>query len=240
MAKPVVTLDRPIFLGFSILELSKMHMYSFHYKHMAAKYGRNALLVFSDTDSFIYWIRTDDLYKDLAEDEGYDFSNYPRDHPLYSTKHKKQPGYMKDESAGAILENFVGLRSKMYSIHHEQQHTDKDAQKAKGIKRATIRTIKHEDYIDCLFQMKQMQHSFHAIRSQHHQLYTVKQKKQSLSCYDDKRYLLNCSIHSLPYGHKALKRKCEENETGVKYQKCKECSKWRRKQTVRSVEGALL
>ncbi len=225
MAKPVITLDRPIYLGFSILDLAKLRMYTFHYKYMANKYGDRVRLLFSDTDSFIYWIQTRDLYKDLAQDDKYDFSNYPKNHLLYSTKHAKKPGLMKDESAGAILQDFVGLRSKMYSLQHTPRDVDKDARKAKGIKKSTVRTIRHEDYVECLFNMKQMRHSFHAIRSQQHQLYTVKQRKLSLSCYDDKRYLLDCSIHSLPYGHRALKRECTEDgsERGGKYRKCGEC-----------------
>ena len=69
----------------------------------------------------------------------------------------------------------------------------------------------------------QMKHSFHAIRCHRHHLYTVKQTKLSLSSFDDKRYLLDCSIHSLPYGHKALKRRCDSSGAPTKYRKCGEC-----------------
>ena len=107
---------------------------------MGKKYGANTRLLFSDTDSFLYWIRTRDLYSDLASDsDRFDFSNYPREHPLYSAKGAKQPGLFKDESAGCILESFVGLRSKMYSLQHSD--SGKDARKAKGIKKSVVRTI---------------------------------------------------------------------------------------------------
>lgn len=237
LSKPVVRLDRPIYVGFCILDLAKLKMYDFHYNYMARKYGDKARLIFTDTDSFIYWIQTGDLYSDIAGDDEYDFSNYPPDHPTYSTLHKKEPGWMKDESAGAILESFVGLRSKMYSLRHERSHASKDAQKAKGIKKSAIRTISHDDYLDCLLNVKQMRHSFHAIRSQRHVLYTIKQKKLSLSCYDDKRYLLNCNIHSLPYGHYALKRTGDDAAVGggaPKRRKCDECQECRGKLPVKS------
>ena len=222
MGKALIKLDRPIFLGFSILELAKLQMYRFHYGYMGQKYGANARLLFSDTDSFLYWIRTRDLYSDLASDsERFDFSNYPREHPLYSATGAKQPGLFKDESAGCILESFVGLRSKMYSLQHSD--SDKDARKAKGVKKSVVRTISHQDYLDCLLNTKQMKHSFHAIRCHRHRLYTVKQTKLSLSSFDDKRYLLDCSIHSLPYGHKALKRRCDSSGSPTKYRKCGEC-----------------
>ena len=234
MTKPIIVLDRPIYVGFSILDLAKLKMYDFHFRYMANKYGGGstdgghagegrARLIFTDTDSFIYWIQTEDLYADIAGDDVYDFSNYPKQHPLYSTKHQKEPGWMKDESAGGILESFVGLRSKMYSIRHDKEHANKDTQKAKGIKKSAIRTMKHDDYLRCLLNMTQMKHSFHAIRSQRHNLYTIKQKKVSLSAYDDKRYILKCNIHSLPYGHKFLKRKCDDEGRGKKYRRCKEC-----------------
>ena len=222
MGKALIKLDRPIFLGFSIPELAKLQMYRFHYGYLGQKYGANARLLFSDTDSFLYWIRTRDLYSDLASDsERFDFSNYPREHPLYSATGAKQTGLFKDESAGCILESFVGLRSKMYSLQHS--HSDKDARKAKGVKKSVVRTISHQDYLDCLLNTKQMKHSFHAIRCHRHRLYTVKQTKLSLSSFDDKRYLLDCSIHSLPYGHKALKRRCDSSGAPTKYRKCGEC-----------------
>ena len=140
------------------------------------------------------------------------------------TSTRKYQEKIKDKSAGAILESFVGLRSKMYSLRHQAGHADKDAQKAKGIKKSTIRTLQHDDYIKCLFDMEQRQHTFHSIRSQNHQLFTIKQKKTSLSAFDDKRYLLNCSVHSLPYGHKRLKSLCDEDSgTPVKRLRCRHC-----------------
>ena len=205
---------------------------------MGNKYGVNARLLFSDTDSFLYWIHTRDLYSDLASDsDRFGFSNYPREHPLYSARGGKQPRLFKDESAGCILESFVGLRSKMYSLQHSDSR--KDARKAKGIKKSVVRTISHQDYLDWLLNMTQMKHSFHAIRSHRHRLYTIKQTKLSLSSFDDKRYLLDCSIHSLPYGHKALKRRCDGTGAPTKYRKCGQCGRDRVTTGLKSTETAL-
>ena len=163
MGKALIKLDRPIFLEFFILELGKLQMYRFHYGYMGQKYGANARLLFSDTDSFLYWICTRDLYSDLASDsEHFDFSNYPREHPLYSATGAEQPGLFKDESAGCILESFVGLRSKLYSLQHS--NSGKDARKAKGVKKSIVGTISHQDYLNCQVNTKQMKHAFHAIR----------------------------------------------------------------------------
>ena len=222
MGKVVIKLDRLIYLGFFILDLAKLQMYCFHHGYMGKKYGANARLLFSDTDSFLYWIRTRDLYSDLASDsERFDFSNYLREHPFYSATGAKQPGLFKDESAGCILESFVGLRSKMCSLQHSD--SGKDVRKAKGVKKSVVRTISHQDYLDCLLNTKQMKHSFHAIRCHPHRLYTIKQTKLSPSSFDDKRYLLDCSVHSLPYEHKAVKRRCDSSGAPTKYRKCGEC-----------------
>ena len=80
--KPTIIVDRPIYLGFCILKLSKIIMYRFHYEEISHKYGYRAKLAYTDTDSFIYHIQTHDLYKDMADNlEAYDTSDYPVDHP---------------------------------------------------------------------------------------------------------------------------------------------------------------
>ncbi|GBO14457.1 hypothetical protein AVEN_255570-1 [Araneus ventricosus] len=114
-------LNRPIQVGFVILELSKVLMYDFHYNVIMTKYGDKARLLFTDTDSLCYEITTGDLNKDLESMKQYfDFSDYPRDHSLYSDENKKKIGYFKDELNGQPCLEFIGLRSKMYSILSER------------------------------------------------------------------------------------------------------------------------
>ena len=99
--KQTLILNRPIYVGFTVLELSKLHMYSFHYEHMKAKYphGDQLKLLFTDTDSLAYAVQTDNIYEDMDIDalEKYDFSEYPVDHPLYDTSNRKALAFFKDE-----------------------------------------------------------------------------------------------------------------------------------------------
>ena len=103
-----------------MLELSKLHTYDFHYNSMYVKYPRaNQLrLLFTDTDSLAYAVQTDDIYRDMADDaaDRYDFSEYPLDHPLYDTSHRKAIGFFIDELNSVHMQEFVGLRPKCYAF----------------------------------------------------------------------------------------------------------------------------
>ena len=94
-----ITHNRPIFVGFTVLELSKVHMYDFHYNHMIAKYphANQLKLLFTDTDSLAYAVQTSDIYEDMVEDASkkYDFSEYPLNHPLYNTSNNKKLGFFE-------------------------------------------------------------------------------------------------------------------------------------------------
>ena len=90
-------------------------MYDFHYHYMKKKYGLKAQLLFTDTDSLCYEVKTDDIYRDMAGDRDlFDFSGYPIEHPCYDATNKKVIGKMKDETASVPIKEFVGLRAKMY------------------------------------------------------------------------------------------------------------------------------
>ena len=105
---------------------------------------------------------------------------------------------MKDKLNGEIIEEFVGLRAKMYSLKTKKE----EMKKAKGVKKNLVKKgINHQDYVDCLFEERKFMHTMQTIRSFKHQLYTIKQNKVSLSPYDDKRYLLDDGVSSLPYEH---------------------------------------
>ena len=101
MHKTKLVLNKPVYTGMTILDNSKILMYDFFYNQLKAKYGDKCDLVYTDTDSLILDIQTEDVYKDMQECSWmYDTSNYPKDHPLYRDTNKKVLGEMK-ESLGA-------------------------------------------------------------------------------------------------------------------------------------------
>ena len=112
-------MNKPVYLGQVILDLSKTIMYQFHYDYMIPKYGDRLKLCYTDTDSLIYNIKTEDFYVNIADDieTRFDTSVYPNDgsRPLPVVKNKKVIGLMKDELGGEIMKEFVSPRPKMYS-----------------------------------------------------------------------------------------------------------------------------
>ena len=148
--KTKVKMNKPIYLGLSILEISKILMYEFWYDYMKPKYNDNVKLCYMNTDSFIMNIKTEDFYKDISNDveKRFDTSNYEVDRPLSTGKNKKVIGLMKDELGGKIITEFVTLRPKTYSYLTDNC---KEHKKAKGTKKCIIkRMIKLNDYISCL------------------------------------------------------------------------------------------
>ena len=110
LKKPLVTMNKPRYVGQAILDISKLVMYNFHYKFIKQNYPETELL-FTDTDSFCYFIPTEnDFYEDIKGCEWIDFSNYPKNHPNYDTSKKLIPGYFKDEFGGELIDEFCELR----------------------------------------------------------------------------------------------------------------------------------
>ena len=113
--KPVLTLNKPIYVGFSILDLSKYLMYGFHYKYIKSK--SDAKLLFTATDCLVYGIKTEDVYEDFYQDKNlFDFSDYPLDSKFFDLVNKKVIGKMKNKFKGRIISEFIGLKSKIYSL----------------------------------------------------------------------------------------------------------------------------
>jgi hypothetical protein len=133
----------------------------------------------------------------------FDTSNYPRDHFLYNSKNHRVPGKMKDEASGRIINEFCGLRSKMYSLMMYDDDYNKRIEKktAKGISRYVTQKIKHDQYKQCLFEKEELMIHMNQIRSFQHKLFSVTQHKLGLSPYDDKRYILNDGVTTMAYGH---------------------------------------
>ena len=148
--KTKVKMNKPIYLGLSILEISKILMYEFWYDYMKPKYGSDVKLCYMDTDNFIMNIKTNDFYEDIANDveNRFDTSNYEVNRSLPTGKNKKIIGLMKDELGGKIITEFVTLRPKTYSYLTDDGKEDK---KAKGTKKCIIKKmIQFNDYKKCL------------------------------------------------------------------------------------------
>lgn len=202
MMKTEVFLNKPIIIGMAVLDISKLVMVEFHYDYMKPKYGNRCELAYTDTDSYVYHISNiDNFYSDMKSDiHLYDTSDYAVDNS-YSIPHvnKKVPGLMKDELCGQCCTEFVGLRSKMYAIRVQGQDRIK---KAKGVKAYVLKKkISFENYLDCIRQNCTLTHTQNTIRSKDHHVHSIQQKRLTLNPHDDKRFIEEDNIHTLPWGH---------------------------------------
>ena len=194
-------MNKPIYLGLSILETSKTLMYEFWYDYMKPKYGDNVKLCYMDTDSFIMHIKTEEFYKGIAKDveKRFDTSNYEVNRPLPTGKNRQVIGLMKDEVGRKIMTEFVALRPKTYSYLTDDCEED---EKAKGTKKCVIeRRLKFNDYKDCLLNNEIILKSQQRFKSGKHD----EVNKIPLSSNDDIRFQTFDRITSYPYGTSAGK-----------------------------------
>ena len=176
-------------------------MYDFHYNFIKKNF--NAELLLTDTDSLAYEIKSENVYEEFFKHKDlFDFSNYPKDSKFFDETNKKVIGKMKDEFGGVIVEEFVGLKSKMYSM---KKIDGKECNTAKGVSIAT----EFDKFKDVLFNKKIIRHKMKRIQSKRHKLGTYEIDKISLSYFDDKRYVLDDGIHTLAYFHKDSVASCE-------------------------------
>ena len=209
MNKTKVKMNKSIYLGLSILDISKILMYEFWYDYMKRKYGNRVKLCYMDTDSFVMNIKTNDFYKDISNDvdKRFDTSNYECNRPLPTGKNKKIIGLMKDELGGKIITKFATLRPKTYSYLTDD---GKEVKKAKGTKKCIIkRMIKFDDYKNCLLKDEILLKSLQRFISKKYDVYTEDINKIALSNDDDKRIVSSDKITSHPYGYKG--KKCIKN-----------------------------
>ncbi|GBB96028.1 hypothetical protein RclHR1_26690001 [Rhizophagus clarus] len=174
MLKGTVTLNKPIYVGQAILDISKAMMYNFWYGYIKPRYGDKARLLYTDTDSLIMWIETEDIYKDRAERPDIFDLNYSGDLFL-----------MKDETKGNPIGESVCLKPKMYSVlpagHDPKTPDDPDSedpkkkhgiQKAKGVKKCVVKKeLRHDKFLECLRTKKLTRHDMYGLRSHDHQIY---------------------------------------------------------------------
>ena len=202
MKKTKVKMNKPIYLGLSILDISKILMYEFWHDYMKPKYGNGIKFCYMYMDSFIMNIKTNDFYDDITHDveNRFDTSNYEVNRPLPMGKNKKIIGLIKDELRGKRITEFVTLRPKTYSYLTDDGKEDK---KAKGTKKCIIKKmIKFNDYKKCLLNDEVIFKSQQRFISKKHDVYTENINKIALSNDDDKRVVSSDKITSYPYGYK--------------------------------------
>ena len=205
MRKTKVWMNKPVYVGMSILDLSKTLMFSFQYEYVKKKWEKVEVL-YSDTDSLVLKIETDDFFKDISGDvkEWFDTNDFPEDHPAVLEglpivkENKKKIGLMKDECGGKILTEWVALRPKLYSLLTEGG----EKQKAKGLKKSIKnKSLRHENFLKCLRTGKSQTRKQCLFRSRDHHIFTENMVKVALSCDDDKRIVLENGIDTLSLGH---------------------------------------
>ena len=199
MKKTEVYFNKPIYVGQAILDISKTLMFDFHYNYIRKKCGEKAELLFTDTDSLMYLIQTEDFYQDIGKDikRKFDTSDYPEKHPsgIKTGVNKKVIGKFKDEAAGKQITHFVGLRPKLYSFKVEEKG---ETRKAKGVKKNVIKnSLSFDDYKKCLFSEEEVMKKMNIIRSQNHEIYSMTVNKLALSANYDKRLICSNKIDTL-------------------------------------------
>ena len=197
-SKPIkAVFNKPIYLGSVILETSKLHMYQFWYDHLKNKYNNKVELVYTDTDSSIIQVETDDIYKDMLEDKNlYDFSEYPINHPNYDITNKKVLMKFKDEMKLLIITEFIGLKPKMYSFNYiDNNNIIVNKNTHKGIKESIC--LKHDEYKRSSYKEELIYKEFYNLQLNKKNIYL---DKIALNPFESKRYWID-NINSLPYGY---------------------------------------
>ena len=214
LIKPEIKLNKAIYCGMSILDISKHRMYDFHYNYIKKNFP-DAKLCFTDTDSLLYLLNTNDIYESLEKiKDQLDLSKYPSNHPLHDTSHKDIPGFFKDETRGIPPKQYCGLRSKSYSLLIEDDEEAlalygmkkyKNFKKQKlataGIRSSVHKKLSHDKFLKVLRENSCFDITQYTINSKKHNLYTLKKTRTGLSALDIKRYILDDGVSTIPYGH---------------------------------------
>ena len=218
-SKPIKTVfNKPTYMGAVILETSKLHMHEFWYDHLKEKYNDKIQLIYTDTDSFVIEINTDDIYKDMYEDRQlYDFIDYPKDYPNYDVVNKKVYGIFKDDLNAKIITEFTADKPKMYSYEYIDNKLDMlnncepdeyelikskmrsneyidnytilNKNKHKGIKISV--DLKHNEYKRALYNEELIYKEFYNLQLKQQKIYLNKINKIALNTFDSKRHWID-------------------------------------------------
>lgn len=208
LLKGMVELDKPVFIGQAVLDLSKLIMYKLRYEKLSTYekvFGGTIRVLAGDTDSFFLQVCKisvqNQLLPAMQADNLLDSSNYPHHHPLYSTSNKAKLGCIKDECAGVPIQDAIFLRPKCYSLllRDESEH-----KRAKGVQRAVLRNqIVHGDYVDVVESAVPLYTNVRGFQSTAHTISTITLNKRALSLFEDKRAWVS-GDKSFAYGHKDI------------------------------------
>ena len=198
---PTVKLNKPIYTGQCVLDVSKQHMYEFY--DIVQERTSGWSLMYMDTDSFIFDIRTPSLAKDYeALASRLDMSMLPEGDPLRTTHNEGVLGMFTDETDGKRIQQVIALRPKMYSL---KMASGGEKRACKGVtRRAAAESCQHKDFAETLRTGRSSKALVAGIRSTNYQLHTVVSEKVALSAGDTKRYIVEDGVHTLPYGHYSL------------------------------------
>jgi hypothetical protein len=201
--KDDVIIKKPYMVGFTILELSKDYMYRSYYDGFK-KLLPNCRTLFSDTDSLFIAFKTRNRFSRLSRMKHMmDFSNYPDTHPLYNKNTQNLLGYFKDEMCSRDITEFVGIRSKCYAIRSREG----EKKLCKGVRKLALKKrVSYDDYRNCIKTISSVSASMHMIRSRKHVLMINNVNKVAFTSFDSKRFLFECGIHSVPYGHYRIRK----------------------------------
>ncbi|XP_018392252.1 PREDICTED: uncharacterized protein LOC108771444 [Cyphomyrmex costatus] len=191
LRKLEVTLNKPIYV---VCTRNEIH-------HVMPLYDDRCTILYTDTDSLIYFLKCDNVYEDIkCNITKFDTSDYSEDN-VYDIPclNNKIPGLMRDENNGRVMTEFIGLRAKMYALRVVGSN---DVKKIKDVKESVVaKTIAFDYYVKCLHDAYEQSRRQSRIQSSLHEMYTVLETKLALSPYDNKRYVLPDSIATLPWGH---------------------------------------
>ena len=206
MYKKEIVYDKPIYVGTSILDLSKLCMMDFHYNTIHKNFKGRYNLLYSDTDSVVYSIKHDDIYEWIKQNKQYfDMSDSKRPE-LKDNTNKKVLGKMKDEMNSLLMTEFLALNPKVYSINYQSidefnEVKVKNKKTLKGVSKTVVKKeISHKDYEEVMNTSKSIRRDVTSIRSFNHQIYTFKQSKVALTAFYDKMQMID-KINCVPYGY---------------------------------------
>ena len=207
MGKTEIKMNKPVYLGQAILDLSKMLMYEFHYDYMRPKYSNKVKLCYMNTDSFVYEIEAEKFYRDIAKDveERFDTSGCSKEdnRPLPIGIKNKKIGLMKDELGGKIMTEFVALRAKIYVYRKIDKEVEE--KRCKGTKKCVVSEgLTFDDYRICLLDGKTIYREQMLFENKNYEVYTVNKHKIALNRDDDKRIVQANGITTLARGYVEL------------------------------------